>query len=283
MALQPRNLAVVVACLAGTYATLLLSRPVIKALAKEGGWFESAGALALLVAGVLFFAAFLRSRKPVNRDAFPLVKRMFLLGMAVLFVFGAGEEISWGQRVFGVETPAGLAAVNVQGETNLHNLAWVPDEDFALFMICWGLVVIALPLVAAVSGPVRRRADRLVPIVPLVLGSLFVVNYVMSKAAGMVVPYLNSHLSLSRLTDGRVEIQESNFSILAALIALHIYRFMLQPGAVKQAAAPAPRLVSVVPDPEAQREDRAFAYADDWAMMTGSADPRAVASGKRRT
>lgn len=34
----------------------------------------------------------------------------------------AMEEISWGQRLFGWETPAAWAALNHQGETNLHNL-----------------------------------------------------------------------------------------------------------------------------------------------------------------
>ena len=43
-----------------------------------------------------------------------------LLGL-VLF-FGAGEEISWGQRIFGIESPDYFKEKNLQGETNLHNL-----------------------------------------------------------------------------------------------------------------------------------------------------------------
>lgn len=43
-----------------------------------------------------------------------------LLGL-LLFV-AAGEEISWGQRLFGVETPEYFKENNLQGETNLHNL-----------------------------------------------------------------------------------------------------------------------------------------------------------------
>lgn len=42
-----------------------------------------------------------------------------LLGAALFFV--AMEEISWGQRLFGIETPEALAE-NVQGELTLHNL-----------------------------------------------------------------------------------------------------------------------------------------------------------------
>ncbi len=43
----------------------------------------------------------------------------------MLFALGtflvAGEEISWGQRLLGVETPEHLAAINTQDELNLHN------------------------------------------------------------------------------------------------------------------------------------------------------------------
>jgi len=40
----------------------------------------------------------------------------------VLFLFAAGEEISWGQRIFGVESGEFFIENNAQGETNLHNL-----------------------------------------------------------------------------------------------------------------------------------------------------------------
>ncbi len=38
------------------------------------------------------------------------------------FFLLAGEEISWGQRVFGLATPAELERMNGQGELNVHNL-----------------------------------------------------------------------------------------------------------------------------------------------------------------
>jgi hypothetical protein len=38
-----------------------------------------------------------------------------------LFFVGA-EEISWGQRIFGIHTPASYKQINVQHETNIHNL-----------------------------------------------------------------------------------------------------------------------------------------------------------------
>ncbi len=40
----------------------------------------------------------------------------------VAVIFTAGEEISWGQRIFGWMTPGALDDINNQGETNIHNI-----------------------------------------------------------------------------------------------------------------------------------------------------------------
>ncbi len=54
--------------------------------------------------------------------AWPRLRRLSLLGFAVLFFFGAGEEESWGQRLVGIQTPPSIAKANAQQETNIHNL-----------------------------------------------------------------------------------------------------------------------------------------------------------------
>ncbi|GGA97295.1 hypothetical protein [Allosediminivita pacifica] len=41
---------------------------------------------------------------------------------ALLFFLAAGEEVSWGQRIFGLETPEALAQRNDQQELTFHNL-----------------------------------------------------------------------------------------------------------------------------------------------------------------
>src|SRR5690606_29364134 len=55
----------------------------------------------------------------------PKKKILWCIGtfiFAVLFLFAAGEEISWGQRIFAVESSEFFLKNNAQGETNLHNL-----------------------------------------------------------------------------------------------------------------------------------------------------------------
>lgn len=45
-----------------------------------------------------------------------------VLDLGLLLFFAAGEEISWGQRIFGIKSSEFFIEKNSQGETNLHNL-----------------------------------------------------------------------------------------------------------------------------------------------------------------
>jgi hypothetical protein len=75
---------------------------------------EYAQFLLVAVAAALFASAAVR----LPRRSWPRrVQAMLALGCGLL----ALEEISWGQRLFGWETPAFWARLNQQQETNLHN------------------------------------------------------------------------------------------------------------------------------------------------------------------
>jgi hypothetical protein len=84
-------------------------------LSREDGVIESLGFSCLLVAGTLALVAAVHLR-PKRR----LVTAAVLLGVVLLVA--AGEEVSWGQRVLDVETPAVLVDGNRQDELNLHNV-----------------------------------------------------------------------------------------------------------------------------------------------------------------
>ncbi len=49
-----------------------------------------------------------------------------LIFVALFFILG--EEISWGQQMFGWGTPQWFARHNVQDETNLHNSTWLLNQ-----------------------------------------------------------------------------------------------------------------------------------------------------------
>ena len=106
--------------------------------------------------------------------------RYWLMGWAVLFLLVALEEISWGQRILGLNTPDFLVSHNLQKETNIHNLdSEGVNRLFASFVFA---VAIALPSLALLSkrfnSLVRRFGVPLPPwnlVVPFSLAFAFFV------------------------------------------------------------------------------------------------------------
>lgn len=76
----------------------------------------------------------------------------------VLFLFGAGEEISWGQRVIGFESTEFFQQNNGQAETNLHNL--VVGETKINKIIFGQLLTLVLVLYFLVGPFWYARSER---------------------------------------------------------------------------------------------------------------------------
>ena len=130
---------------------------------REDGPIEYAGFACFLAASALAFVAASRIRQD-RRAALAAVA----LG-AVLFV-AAGEEISWGQRLLDVETPAALVDRNRQDELNLHNIDGLQQRAVIaqLAVACGGVVpaVVRAAALGASRRAVLRRVSR-IPWCPL--------------------------------------------------------------------------------------------------------------------
>ncbi len=76
----------------------------------------------LTVAGLLlgFSICAYRFVKLLQKRHWWFLTVIFILGL-LLFI-AAGEEISWGQRILGIESSEYFMRNNAQGETNIHNL-----------------------------------------------------------------------------------------------------------------------------------------------------------------
>src|SRR3954469_24381380 len=91
-------------------------------LTVEDGVVEDAEALFFLRGAILFALAGFRGT----------ARKLWAIPLAVLSFLVAGEEISWGQRIFHIKEPSGLAHVNEQGELNLHNIEGLNEHIRAL-------------------------------------------------------------------------------------------------------------------------------------------------------
>lgn len=145
-------------------------------LAFEDGFFEYLTAILFFLASVFMVMAAVRSRN------------FWFLGLFLLLFVGAGEEISWGQRLLGIDTPEDLKKLNVQGEITLHNLEIFNRENFdksvktgwekiltintlyRLFILCFGVI---LPIIVIFSSRIKGLAKAVHIPVPRLSISIF--------------------------------------------------------------------------------------------------------------
>jgi len=102
-----------------TYAKIqsMESYEAFRVVVREDGWVEYLTAFFLLLGAILLGINAVKAIKKHDKK-----KILFYSLASLAFIFGAGEEISWGQRIFGIQTGEYFLENNYQGETNLHNL-----------------------------------------------------------------------------------------------------------------------------------------------------------------
>ena len=209
--------------MAVAFSALGMGNNLLAVVIPEDHFFELIGAFAFFVTSILFFNGFRVARKTLDRSWASIVKKLVYLGLAFLFLFGAGEEISWGQRILGFQTPETLSEVNRQEEFNLHNLsAWEasrfldPDRLFDIFWFLFGVIA---PIGALVAPAFKKFASRFIPVVFWGMSILFLYNYVLAKLAKIIfaAAYTFERVSLSQAVQ---EIKESNYALIFILVGL---------------------------------------------------------------
>ena len=90
---------------------------LLTSLVEEDGLAENLTALMLFAAS---FVSIYRVKQFLPLKKYGWVIAQVLL--AIFFFFAAGEELSWGQRIFHIQSGEYFQQHNLQGETNLHNL-----------------------------------------------------------------------------------------------------------------------------------------------------------------
>ena len=115
--------------------------------------FTEWSTVVMLIIGLL--VCFRRVWLLKDQRGFTFLFMTTLLGL--FFFFGAGEEISWGQRLFNIESSEFFTENNAQGEMNLHNLV---VKDTKLNKVIFGRGIgILLVLYLFVLIPLYKRKE----------------------------------------------------------------------------------------------------------------------------
>ncbi|MFX0202890.1 MAG: hypothetical protein ACFFCW_42850 [Candidatus Hodarchaeota archaeon] len=211
-----------------------LEDDLIIALTKEDGFFESIGAICFLIASIIFYTLFLKDKFGNNFRYLKTNKNLFYLFLCIIFFFGFGEEISWGQRIFHLKTPDIISEHNWQSEINLHNLnmfirkAREDQENSGLFMwfnigrafqAFWICYCIIIPILSEYTKKISIALDKIrLPIVPVWLGTMFAANYILSRILLKLIS--------NNMYRWIIEIKETNYAFLFALVSFYFYKRM---------------------------------------------------------
>lgn len=154
-----------------TFTVLFLSdTTTYHLITREDQLVENLGFVFLFLTSVFLGWAGVRTWK--NPDV-PRVQALALFFMALIFFWAAGEEISWGQRIFSIPTPESLARINAQKELNLHNI----DKTFFDRVMHLANVFFAVFAAGFYFSGRDRFAGFKLPDVPLVLTLILVPLY----------------------------------------------------------------------------------------------------------
>lgn len=140
--------------------------PAFTVFIDEDGIAEWLTVVGLLACAVISIARFF-----LLRDRKKKLFLIFLLLTALVFIFGAGEEISWGQRIFGIESSGFFKEHNTQGEMNVHNLVFggvkLNKLIFSLVLsVCVFLFLFILPVLYRKSEKIKKLVGMLAVPVP---------------------------------------------------------------------------------------------------------------------
>lgn len=133
----------------------------------EDHFAEYATSVCFGLAGIILLAlSLLRAKK---------LRRLIWMLIGVVAIIIAGEEISWGQRIFYVGTPDVLAKYNVQNELTLHNLDVIESSYSHIFLSYLILIYIVFSLMLIFFMPrVKQIFDDVgLPVIQFKLTPIF--------------------------------------------------------------------------------------------------------------
>ncbi len=179
----------------------------LKEFALEDGPLENLSAICFGLSAIGFVVMLRRST--LLREASGWWRYWAVAGWAALMFVFVGEEISWGQRIFGFDTPESLQETNVQNEFNLHNLDFMVGFKYralSLMMLITGVILPGL----ALFGFGRRLIQRVCfPVLPICYAGFFITAYLF----GRQYAYLPN--------DSGTEIREFLMSLGLAAFGIH--------------------------------------------------------------
>ena len=174
-------------------------------LVRETMDIEESAPVELLTAGLFGGAGLVLWLAAVAAGRGWLRRIYILAGLGLFFI--AGEELSWGQHIWGFATPGFLEEINLQGEVNLHNVHFA--NTYLNIYVRIGVPILASVATVAAFHTGRYRLGRL-PLPSLWLAFFFAMAAILLREVslaeaialegGALLPIMGVFLGVALLT-----------------------------------------------------------------------------------
>jgi hypothetical protein len=186
-------------------------------LTYEDGWIENLTAIGFGIGAVAFGLAAWRT--PYLRKSATAWALAMTIGWALISFVCMGEEISWGQRIFGIQTPAYMARINKQDEFNIHDIGAVDNfmggtyRWLSIYMVLGGL---GIPLLAKTKIGKTIFKKTYFPVLPWCYTALWLGAYFYGKYYRVWEPIPGLHPR-----NAATEIREMMIGLGSGFFAVH--------------------------------------------------------------
>jgi cbb3-type cytochrome oxidase subunit 3 len=187
----------------------------------HSSYFQGEDRLVEWLTFIFFFAASILSFLTLlYRSTMKKLAIWYFLLMGIFLLVCAGEEISWGQRIIGFQTPEKISIINEQKEFNVHNLQMKYIHPYGIFSFIMFFYGIILPIVF--SKQLKKKTSQARRYIsPLVLVPCFLFPLILGSTKSLIIQYPISDIAsgYGTLTN---ELREMywGLSMLLASIAL---------------------------------------------------------------
>lgn len=164
---------------------------IFESLIKEDSVLEYLQFIFYFLAAYWSFRIFLLLKNIKNKSFYSIL--FLLLSLGLFFV--SFEEISYGQRIFGFNTPKEIKEVNLQNETNIHNLFSYDTNQKAYILI--GLYGFLSRIILIKFFP-KKSKNLIMFTPPLCLSLYFIFLFLIYYDKRFLNLYYNSTVSAFR-------------------------------------------------------------------------------------
>lgn len=218
--LHPAFYIILVLYFALTYSTLGWGQDWAASLYPEDHYFENVGAISFLAASVISLFVYMRAVNKRSVTTIHWVKLLVYGLLAMLYFFGAGEELSWGQRMF---LPPGLGQASIEEELKIQNLAMVENNTFLtgdfIYTVFWMGFAVAIPFLSLIWKRFKLFAETFAPIVHWGIGVLFLLNHLFAQLGNRIFLAAYDYQTML-FPQALQEVKESNYQLLFVLLSL---------------------------------------------------------------